>query len=89
MGKACAGPGLPQTVTIKSKPQAVTTYVLEYSDHRNHSNSNGGVADGNGVFRDQFVVSPEAPPGIAYVTATVSTQKEGASFGEGSFTVGC
>lgn len=89
LGKACVNPGEVQTVKVKSKPRAVTTYVLEYSDQRNHSNSNGGVANGDGEYKDTFVVNNKAPKGKAHVLATTSTQKEGASFGEASFIVGC
>ena len=88
VSQRCTRPGGVQVVTVKGKAQGIVTYVVAYADGRTHSNSNGGLVDGKGVFRDQFVVSPEAPPGVARLTANEASKHDGLGFGRVEFTVG-
>ncbi|HEX7168669.1 MAG TPA: hypothetical protein VF230_16935 [Acidimicrobiales bacterium] len=87
--KKCVAVGGTQKITVKGKPNAVVTYVSEYSDGESHENNGGGLANGDGVFVDEYLVDPGAPKGKVRVTATVSTRDSGVGFAEGTFTVGC
>ena len=89
VGKKCVKPGETETIAVTTIPNAVVTWIINYSDGKGHDNSGGGIADGKGKFNDQFVVNPSAPPGKAIVYVTTGTKASGPSFSNATFTVNC
>lgn len=88
-GKACLNPGGLQTITVRTRGDAVVTYTSIYSDNTSHGDNGGGIADSSGKFVDQYAVHANAPRGKVTITAESSKKGEGQSIVQASFMVGC
>ena len=77
-------PGATQTITITTRPSSAVGYHAIYSDGKTgfdqgyYGGNRSGVTDGNGQWRDTWVVAANAPAGAVSVDV-VGLSSDGAS----------
>ena len=72
------------TVKVGTSARTAVGYNTVYSDGNNSRQANyyggnkgGVILDGSGVYKDTFVLSPAAAPGVAQVVVAATTKSNG------------
>ena len=89
LSQPCIKPGASQTITVKvdTTQKVAVAYNTVYSDGNNWKmgpgyyggNKGGVVDDGSGTYKDTWVLSPQAAPGVAQVVAFATMKDNGGS----------
>jgi hypothetical protein len=83
LAESCVRPGGSQSITIRTEPYAGVGYDTMYSDYLtgmmegHYGGNSAGFTDGDGIYKDTWVITPNAPAGEAIVLVLGSHDEGG------------